>query len=262
MSNYDIIGDICIIKFNRDTSEDEKKKKALEMFVGRPNIKTVVEKLDKVHGRLRTIKTRFLAGENKLETIYKENDSFFKLNIETCYFSPRLANERIQIAKLIKKSKKNSCVLVMFAGVAPFSIAIAKYARPKRLVSLELGKECSKYALENVRKNKVDKIVEVIQGDVKRVIPKLAKKEKFDFVVMARPNLEDTFFKEGLMASKKGTKIIYYGFFAESKKDEGVAVLEKQAKALKRKIKVTSVIEAGHIAPFEHRYRIEIDVLN
>lgn len=262
MSNYDIIGDICIIKFNRDTSEEEKKQTALEMLSERPNIKTVVEKIDKVHGRLRTIKTSFLAGEKKLETIYRENNCLFKLNIETCYFSPRLANERLQIANIIKKTKKNSRVLVMFAGVAPFSIIIGKIAQPKKLISLELGKECSKYALENVKKNKLDKIIQVVQGDVVRIVPIIAKKEKFDFVVMPRPNLENTFLKEGLAACKKGGKIIYYGFFPESKKQEGVEFLEKQAKRLKRKIKITKVIEAGDIAPFEHRYRIEINVLN
>jgi len=261
MSNYDILGDICIMKFNKDASEEEKKQKALAMLAEKPNVKTVLEKLDKVHGRLRTINTRFIAGVKKLETVYKENNSFFKLNIETCYFSPRLANERLEIANLIKKGKKNSSVIVMFAGVAPFSVAIAKNSKPKRLVSLELGKECSKYALENVKKNKVDKIVEVIQGDVKKIIPKI-KKEKFDFVVMPRPNLKDTFFKEGLMVSKKGTKIIYYGFSPESKKEAMVKQLESEAKKLKRKIKVTRVLEAGDIAPFEHRYRIEISVLS
>lgn len=259
MANYDIIGDICIIKFNRDASEKEKKQKALEMLKERPNVKTVVEKLDKVHGRLRTIKTKFLAGEKKLETICRENNSLFKLNIETCYFSPRLANERLEVARMIKK---NSSVLVMFAGVAPFSIAIAKIARPRRLVSMELGKECCKYASENVKKNKLDKVIEVVQGDVKRLMPKIAKKEKFDVVVMPRPNLSDTFFKEGLMASRKGTQIIYYGFSPEAKKDEMIANLEREAKKLKRKIKVVRVLEAGDIAPYEHRYRVEIKVLN
>ena len=260
MANYDILGDICILKFNSEISEQEKKQKAESMLAEKPNLKTILEKLDKVHGRLRTIKTKFLAGEKKLETIYNECGCRFKLNIETCYFSPRLANERLEIAELIKKYGKNLNVLVMFAGVAPFSIIIAKYAKPKRVVSVELGRECSKYALENIIKNQVSNIVEVVQGDVKRIIPKL--KEKFDFVIMPRPNLKDSFLKEGLLASRKGTRIIYYGFSPESKKDEMTSQLQKEAKKLKRKIKIIRVLEAGDIAPYEHRYRIEINVLS
>ena len=257
MANYDILGDIAIIKFPDETSKDEKILKAQELMNSNPSIKTVLEKANKVSGRLRTIKTNFLLGENKKETTYRESGCLFKLNVETCYFSPRLANERLEIAKLISKKKKAK-VLVMFAGVAPFSIVIAKNSKPSKVISMELGKDCSKYAQENVIKNKVSEIVQVVQGDVKRVIPKL--KEKFDFVIMPRPNLKDTFFKQGLFCSKKGTKIVYYGFSPESKKDDMILELEKEAKKLKRKIKIISVQEAGDIAPYEHRYRIEINV--
>jgi tRNA (guanine37-N1)-methyltransferase len=257
MANYDILGDIAIIKFSDETSKEEKLAKAQELMLTNRSVKTVLEKANKVSGRLRTIKTNFILGENKKETYYKESGCLFKLNVETCYFSPRLANERLEVAKLICK-KKNAKVLVMFAGVAPFSIVIAKNSKPSRVVSVELGKDCNKYAKENVIKNKVSEIVEVIQGDVKKIIPKL--KEKFDFVIMPRPNLKDSFLKQGLEVSKKGAKIIYYGFSPESKKEEMILELEKEAKKLKRKIKITKVQEAGDIAPYEHRYRIEINV--
>ena len=41
-----------------------------------------------------------------------------------------------------------------------------------------------------------------------------------------------------------------------------VELLEKEAKKLKRKIEILRVLEAGDIAPYEHRYRIEIYVKN
>jgi tRNA (guanine37-N1)-methyltransferase len=271
MANYDILGDIAIVKFEDSVSMEEKIVKAKQLMKDYKCIKTVLEKTNKVSGRLRTIKTKFLIGENKKEALYKENGCLFKLNIDSCYFSPRLANERLEVAKFIvkyseKNKIKNPSIIVMFAGVAPFSIIIAKALGNKsgKIVSMELGKECNKYAKENVLLNKT-KNIEVIGGDVKKIIPKLFernKKEKYNFIVMARPNLKETFLKQGLMMAKKNSIIIYYGFSPESKEKEMLSELEKEARFLKRKIKILNCFEAGDIAPFEHRYRIEIKVLN
>ena len=259
MANYDILGNIAIVKFADDAKDEEKIAKAEELLRN-PSIKTVLEKTDKVHGRLRTIKTKFILGNDTRVALYNESQCRFKLNVETCYFSPRLAHERLDVSKMVKKKDK---VLVMFAGVAPFSIVIAKNSSTKKIVSVELGKDCNKYAQENILLNKVQDRVTHIQGDVKKVIPRLVKSEgKFDLIVMARPNLKETFLREGLMASKKGSRIIYYGFSAEAKKDEMLSELETESKKLKRKIKILKCLEAGDIAPYEHRYRIEIKVLN
>lgn len=257
MSNYDILGNIAIIKFHDKISNSEKILKAQELMNQYKSVKTVVEKLDKVAGRLRTIKVKPLLGEKNLIAEYHENGCRFKLKVDSCYFSPRLACERLEIAKLIGKMKAKK-VLVMFAGVAPFTIAIAKYSNARKIVSVELGKECCKYAQQNVILNKVSDIVEVVQGDVKRVVKKLD--EKFDVIVMPRPNLKESFLSDALKVARKGTFIIYYGFSPESKKDEMIDNLLKEAKKLKRKIKILQVLEAGNIAPYEHRYRVEIKV--
>jgi len=258
MANYDLLGNIAIVKFPKGAKKREKLEQARELLMI-PSVKTVLEKLDKVKGRLRTIKTRYIAGKRNLIAEYRESECRFRFNVETCYFSPRLSNERIEVARMIKKTDN---VLVMFSGVGPFSIVIAKLVRPKRVLSIELGKECCKYAKENVRLNKVADIVEVIQGDVKKVVKKGGLKEKFDVIVMPRPNLKETFLKEAFAAAKKGAKIIYYGFSPESEKEKMLENLLKEAKKLKRNINILSIEEAGDIAPYEHRYRIEILVLN
>lgn len=269
MANYDILGNIAIVKFPRETSKSEKMKKASELMNQYKSLRTVLEKTDKVSGRLRTIKTKHLLGEKNLVADYRENNCRFKLNVETCYFSPRLANERLEVAKIIPKVKNKPSILVMFAGVAPFSIVISKNAKTKKIVSVELGKECCKYAKLNLLLNKVYSGVEIIQGDVKKIIRKGGLIVKgnlvplhFDVIVMPRPNLKETFLSDALKVSKKGTFIIYYGFSPESKKQEMLDELLNEAKKLKRKIKIDRVLEAGDIAPYEHRYRIEVKVLN
>lgn len=255
-SSFDIIGSIAIVKFPDGTNQKEKKDTAKKILKDIKHVKTVVEKTERIKGRLRTMKTKFLAGIKTKETIHKESGCFFKINIDKCYFSPRLSNERLEIAREIKQRDR---VLVMFSGVAPYPIVIAKIAKPKKVISIELGKECCKYAKENVKLNKLDN-VEIIQGDVKRIIPKLAKKKiKFDKIVMPRPQLKDSFLHEAFLVSKKGTKIFYYDFDRDVQNifEKINLVLKKE----KKKIKVVRVKKAGEIAPYRYRWRVDLIVV-
>jgi len=253
IANYDIIGSIAILKF--DGEKRKEKLRQAKKLLKRKDIKTVLEKQDKIKGRLRTLKVRFLAGDKILETKHKENNCKFRLNVEKCYFSPRLAEERKEIASLIKKKDK---VLVMFSGVGPYAIVIAKKIGKKgKIVSIELGRECCKYQIQNIKINHVP--VELIQGDVKKFVPKL--KEKFSVIVMPRPNLRESFLKEAFSVSKKGTRIFYYCFGHEDKLGKLVEQVYKKSKESRKKIKIMKVKKAGNIAPYKHRYRIEIKVL-
>lgn len=260
MKGYDIIGNIAVVKFDFKDSNIKKKRDAEKLMRENKSIRTVLEKAHKFSGRLRTIKTKFIAGENTKEVLYRENGCEFRFNLETCYFSPRLASERAEIANIVKKGEK---VLVLFAGVAPFSIAIAKTGKPKRVVSVELGRECSKYALENARRNKLAKEVEIVQGDVRRVLPKMKKKkEKFSRIVMARPNLKDSFLDVTFPLIAKGGIMHYYGFYRESEVDNLRALILEEAKKAKKKIKILKIKKAGEIGVKAYRYRVDIRVLN
>lgn len=256
MKSYDVIGNIAILKKDKNN-----RIKARKILKENKNIKTVLEKKEKVKGRLRTLKTRFLAGVKTKEALYRENGCLFRLNIDSCYFSPRLSEERKEIAKLINKlvaSQKKGKVLVLFAGVGPFSCVIAKTNPRTQVTSIELGRECCKYALMNKKINKISNL-EIFQGDVKRVIKKI--KEKFDFIVMPRPQLKETFLRDALKVSKSKSIIFYYGFCREDELPEEERKLLDEAKKAKKKIKILEVKRAGEIAPYKFRFRIEIKVL-
>jgi len=208
-------------------------------------------------GRLRTPKTKFISGEKTKEALYRENGCVFRLNVDSCYFSPRLASERLEIAKMVKK---NENVLVMFGGVAPFAIVIAKSGKAARVASVELGRECNKYALENVKRNKLRDRIEIIQGDVRKVLPRM--KERFNRIVMARPNLKDSFLDVAFPRVKKNGVIHYYGFYAEDKINEIKELINNEAKRARRKIKILRVKKAGDIGVRKYRYRADLKVLN
>ncbi|MEM3074520.1 MAG: hypothetical protein QW727_01090 [Candidatus Pacearchaeota archaeon] len=258
-SSYDVLGNIIILKFPEGTNKKEKIKLARQLLSERKSVKTIVEKSDRIKGRLRTLKVKHLAGKKNLIADYVENGCRFKFNIETCYFSPRLSNERKEIAKQVKKNER---VLVMFSGVAPFSVVIAKNSNAKEIYSVELGRECCKYAKENIALNKIDnKKIKIIQGDVKKIIPKLAKnKLRFDRIVMPRPNLKDNFLKEAFFVSKKNCFVNYYSFGRE--RDEIIKVIKNEALKFRKKVKILNVKKSGDIAPGKFRWRVDFKILN
>src|SRR3989344_578075 len=256
MRSFDVIGNIAVLKQERGN-----RKRAERILKQNKNIRAVVEKTERVKGRLRTLKTKYLAGEKTKEALYKENNCVFRLNIDTCYFSPRLASERARVAEKIKRrgaGKKD--VLVMFAGVAPFPIVTAKIAKPKMIVAIELGRECCRYASMNVKLNKL-KNIEIMQGDVKKIIPGLKRKrQKFGIIVMPRPQLKETFLKEAFSASKKGAIIFYYDFCKEDKVSGMLEKIKDEAKKAKKKIRILEIKKAGDIAPYKYRYCVEMKV--
>ena len=254
MKGYDILGNIAIVKFDRKESKKQKNISAQKLMKQHSNVKTVLEKTGKFKGRLRILSTKYVLGMNTKEAIYKENNCFFRFNVDTCYFSPRLANERIEIAKQVKKGEN---VLVMFAGCGPFPIVIAKNSSANRVVSIELSRQCIKYALENVKKNKLGDKAQIIQGDVRKV----KIKEKFDRIVMARPNLKDSFLNIAFKNIKKNGMIHYYGFYEESKINELRELIEKEARKAKKKIKILKIKKAGDIGLRKYRYRVDFRVI-
>jgi len=255
MSGYDILGNIAVIQGEGKTRQE--KLKQAEELLKKHSIKTVVEKTSKVRGRLRTIPVKHVKGERSLIAEHRENNCVFRFNVENCYFSPRLSNERKAIAEKVKKNDK---VLVMFAGVGVFPIVIYKNSKPTKVVAVEIGKQCCKWFKENLKLNKIpENRIEVIQGDVKKKINR--EFGKFEVVVMPRPNLKESFLEQGLEVSKRGTRLFYYGFAKDDEIQKLVENINQEAKKLKRKIKIEKVVVAGDIAPYKHRYRVEIRVI-
>ncbi len=248
----DIIGNIAILKFPRNAKKSQKIKYAKKLLK-QPNITTILEKTDKIKGRLRIAKTSYLAGEKTKETIYKENECRFLINVDETYFSPRLSNHRKEIAEdIARKIKNNSRILVMFGGIAPLPIVIAKILKQKnklnniKIISNELNRKANKYAEKNIKLNKFQDNILIMGGDAKKLPDKL--KEKFDFILMPRPNLKETFLKTALKLSKKSAIIYYHGFGTK----EGVINEIKQN--TNNKISKIKIQKAGEIAPYKYRW--------
>jgi tRNA (guanine37-N1)-methyltransferase len=256
---FDILGSVAIVNFPRDFKTQDKQKFAKKIMKEQRQIKTVLEKTEKVKGRLRKPHTIYIAGEKTKEVLYRENGCIFRFNVDNTYFSPRLSNERKDVASMIKPNKE---VFVMFAGVAPFSIVIAKNSKCKKVYSNELNRNANKYAELNIELNKVKDKVELVNGDIKKIAKKLSEKRKrFDVIVMPRPQLKDSFLKEAFMLSKKNTKIYYYDFSRVDETERIIEKIKKEARECRKKIKILNTKAAGEIAPYKIRFRVDFIVL-
>ncbi|MBI2003885.1 hypothetical protein HYS72_00270 [Candidatus Pacearchaeota archaeon] len=272
--SFNILGNIAVINFSNEFPKEDKKTFAQELLKKHPNIKTILEKSGKFSGRLRKMKTKYLAGEKNKEVLYKENNCVFRFNIDGTYFSPRLSNERKEIASMIKKNDK---VLVMFAGVGPFSIVIAKNSRAKKIFSNEINREANKYADLNIKLNKVGDKISIIPGDIKKVAQQLFYQRllkplprnsvvqmvpsKFNVIVMPRPRLKESFLKQAFMLSKKGTKIFYYDFCKSGEENKILEKIKNEAKKAGKKIKILKIKQAGEIAPYKIRVRVDFKIV-
>jgi len=231
----DIVGNIALLKFPRRTLWLAKKLKARKFLKQHKGVETALEKTEGFSGELRTLKTKHLAGIKTKEATYKENECTFKFNVDESYFSPRLSNERKVIAdQVVKLVKTNSKILVMFAGISPY-------------ISNELNKKANKESKRNIKLNKLQNYIKLINGDAKKLPIKI--KNKFDIILMPRPNLKETFLKTALKLSKKGTIIFYHGF---GTKEEVLSEIKKDTKG---KIGKISIRKAGDIGPYAYRWQ-------
>jgi tRNA (guanine37-N1)-methyltransferase len=227
-NSFDVIGDIAIIKINALQNAEAIAK---QIMASQKNIKTVLTPSTRITGDFRVRELKYLAGENKTVTCHKESGCTFKVDVEKCYFSPRLSFEHSRIAKLVESGE---IVVNMFAGVGCFSIAIAKTAGQTKVYSIDVNPVAIQYIVENVRINEVEETVFPMLGDAKDIINSRLQGVA-DRVLMPLPEKALEYLPYALSALKPtGGWIHYYDFQHSSGKENPTE---------KTKIKVAEKLE-------------------
>ena len=163
---FEIIGSILII---RDSANDRVLKEFAEEKMKRhPYIQTVMLQTTKIQGQKRTRELKYLLGNKNFETIHREQGNQYMLNPIDTFFSPRLSFERQRIASLVKE---NEVILNFFAGVGPFSIAIAKKQTNCLIHSIEINEKSFNYMRKNIVLNNCEDNIIVYCGDVFDIAP-------------------------------------------------------------------------------------------
>jgi tRNA (guanine37-N1)-methyltransferase len=232
-SSFDIVGSrekaVAIIEIPKEL-EEKKGLIAEALMKLNKNVKSVLRKISGRRGNLRLREFELVAGDPNTEVLHKENGYILKLDPQKVYFSPREATERMRIAKQVKAGEK---VLVMFSGVGPYCIAIAKF-QPlvEKVYGIEINPIAHKYAEENVRINKLSHKIVLIEGDVRDVYKNF--KNFFDRIVMPLPLGGEEFLELAVYCLKKGGYIHFYSWgLEEDPYVKGMKIIEKFVKAYK-----------------------------
>ena len=244
-SSFDVIGDIAV--FNKFPIQLVRKEKliARTLMSLHKNVKVVLKKIKPVSGKYRTQRLKVISGELRKETTHKESGCLIRVNVEKCYFSPRLSGERLRIAKMVQGGER---ILVLFSGVGVYPCVIAKNSRPKEVYGIELNKVAHRYAEQNIKLNKLQNVY-LVNGDVKDELPKL--EGKFDRIVMPLPKDSPTFLEPAVKKVKPGGMIHIYLFARE---DEFEQILERYRKAFDN----VELVKCGAYSP--RVYRICLDL--
>jgi tRNA (guanine37-N1)-methyltransferase len=165
-NSFDVIGDIAVIKLPFPSNE-KAKIVAESIMESNKGVRTVLLQKSKILGEHRLRKLGYIAGIKKTFATYKEHNCTFKVNLETCYFSPRLSGERLRISKLIQPKET---IINMFAGVGSFSILIAKQMPSAKIYSIDINPEAIKFMEQNIKVNRVYGKVIPLFGDSKGII--------------------------------------------------------------------------------------------
>lgn len=242
-SSYDIVGDIAIIRLT-ETSRKYSETIAETIMNVHRNVKTVLAQISPVYGDFRLRKLKHVAGEKKTTTIHKESGCLFAVDVQKCYFSPRLFYERMRIAKLVKRGE---VVLNMFAGVGCFSIIIAKHSKAKKVYSIDVNPTAIKYMQENIRLNRVYGKVVPILGDAKEVIEKRLCHHA-DRVLMPLPEKALEYLPYAFFALKKtGGWIHYYDFEHARKNEDSVEIVKLKVAEKLRSLSVAFNVPSGRV---------------
>jgi len=216
--SYDIIGDVAIIRVS-ESFESQSELIAEAIMQTHRHVKTVLRQASAVHGPFRLRQLEWIAGEKKTVTLYKEFGCVFRVDLERCYFSPRLSFERMRVAKTVQPDET---VVNMFAGVGTFSILMARYSKLDTVYSIDMNPSAVKFMEENIRLNRVQNSVVPVLGDAKQVITKHLQ-DMADRVVMPLPEKAYEYLDCAVMALKPaGGWINYYAFEHASKREDPV----------------------------------------
>jgi tRNA (guanine37-N1)-methyltransferase len=243
--SYDIVGNIAIIRLSSVSPENAQNAAKAIMNIHK-NVKTVLVQAGPVAGGFRLRRLTHVAGEKKTSTVHKEYGCLFSVDVEKCYFSPRLSHERKRIAGMVKP---NETVVNMFAGVGCFSIMIAKQVSATKVFSIDVNPAAIQFMQENIRLNRVyDKVMPLL-GDSKAIINSHLQRVS-DRVLMPLPEKALEYLPCALSALKaSGGWIHYYGFEHAAKNESPTDNV---------KLKVTDKLDALGVdfeVPFVHVVR-------
>lgn len=250
VGGFDVVGDIAITIVPPELAHRSRLIGEAILTTNR-RIKVVARRVGHYGGEYRTIGLEVIAGENRTETEHRENGVRLLLNPATVYFSVRSGSERMRIASLVQPDEH---VLVLFSGVGPFPLVIARNSQAEKVVGIEKNPEAHRYGRQNLARNKMTN-VELYQGDVLQLLPRLG--QTFDRLVMPLPKGGEVFLAASLQALVPGGWLHFYDLQHRDSFAEAREKVAQGCAAAGRRLQGGQIVKCGHCAP--QTFRVCVD---
>lgn len=240
--SYDIVGNIAIIEFDKFLDVDGNELNNYKQIIAEAissvnkNVRTIYEKKSQIKGKYRLRELEVLYGGDKSETMHKENDCIFKVDIKNTYFSPRLVFERRRISS--GSIKEAEIIVDMFAGVGTFSIQIAKENNVK-IYAFDINPKAYEYLKENIELNKSKGEIIPYNIDVKDLLDRnnqlgQALSNKVNRVIMNLPENSIQYLDVARFLMKDSGGILHFYQFSDKPNpiEKSLNILENELKSL------------------------------
>ena len=236
-SGWQILGEVIIVSLNHELEayKEEIGEALLSLY---PGCRTVL--LDRgITGRMRQPEREIIAGK-KTETVHRENGCMFRLDVMKLMYSRGNLAEKKRMSRL----GNGETVVDMFAGIGYFSIPMAVHSGPEKIFAIEINPEAFEYLKENIRINKVEEIVEPVQGDCALVTPSGVA----DRVIMGYLDAYK-YLDHGISALLPGGVIHFHEAVPEAIEERPARRLIEAAAKLGRKAEITAIRRIKKYSP-------------
>jgi tRNA (guanine37-N1)-methyltransferase len=203
--SFDVIGEIVALRLEPELLPHRAEiGEALRKFV--PGVRVVA--LDRgVHGKARLRELEVIAGTPPLVTLYRENGITFKVNLETVYFSPRLAREHGRVAAQVQDGER---ILDLFCGFGPFALTSLRQHPKTTAVAVDANTQAIALLRENAARLKVESRLEAYAEDAEDF---LGRPALFDRVIMNLPREGYKYLRSVGAHVKSSGRLHFYGLF-------------------------------------------------
>ena len=279
--SFDVIGDVAYL---HSMPEGDPEAVGTAIMNKNKSIKVVVARQSTLEGTERAPGDEGLAiiagaQRSPLITTHTEFGIRCVVDLNHCFFSPRMGQERLRICQ---QAARGEDVLVCFAGVGMEAIQISGRTEASSVVAVELNQVavlCAKRGHRMLGNNKAVKTtgaaerLEILQGDVLEVLPSLNR--KFDRILAPRPKegkLDgdlgsgdggEAFLRVMVKHMKDGAECHWYDFVADHEYpacDRTRSLIEKVCNQEGLDMKVLHAAHVGSLAKRQIRLCLDFKV--
>jgi len=195
-------------------------------------------------------------GSPHTETIHTENGIRFKVDPQQIMFSSGNMAERRRMAAI---SQENETVVDLFAGIGYFTLPIAVYSRPRKIVACEINPVAFDYLCSNVVLNHVSSIVEPRLGDNRETAPK----DCADRVILGYLHGSQDFLPVAFACLKNYSGFLHYHVLVpvELIPKQPLSHIEQVAKRFDRCVELLKVNEIKSYAPRVNHMVLDVRIM-